>query len=316
MKPTVFFATAFIAAATLLASCDNDMLSALRSSNNASQPVRFTSRIATTPGTRLATDANGVTTWEEGDPIGIFMVSHGGSGIVADARNVHYQAQSAGTTTSFAAVNTLPISFPEEESRKVDFIAYHPYNAGMTDFACPVNVSEQSSQPALDLLYAKADNAGAGYTKQHAGEGKTVDYTFGHRLVKLALTVRMGAGLENRPITAVRINGMNTTATFDLSTATLSGAGTPADITPAGRGLNYEAILLPVDALKDAHTVTFTVDGTDYKWTMKRDIPNGKLEAGRIYQYTLTITTFGISATGDINAWTEGNNGNGYAQQS
>lgn len=315
MNIKTFFSTACIAAATLLASCDNDIPTA--DSSNNPDPVRFTSRISTAPETRVATDAAGNSTWEKDDPVGIFMVNHGAVTPVAGAANVAYQAAAAGANISFvAAPGVTPLSFPTDEQVKVDFFAYYPYSASVADFIYPVNVADQSSPATLDLLYAKADNGGAGYTKQHAREGWSVDYVFDHQLVKLSLTLSLGSGLDGSSISAVRINGMNTTAKFNLSTGALSDFAAPASITPAGSGFEYEAILLPVDALTDAHTVTFTVNGTDYTWKMQNDITSGKLDGKHIYTYDLTITTRGVTAKGNINSWIEGGSGSGYAEQS
>ena len=311
MNVKTLFSTVFIAAATLLASCDNDVLTA--DSGNNPDPVRFTSRIATASETRVATDASGNSLWEKDDPVGIFMVNHGAATPVSGAVNVAYKAASAGSNTSFVAAGVTSIAFPTDETVEVDFIAYYPYSASVADFIYPVNVADQSSQAALDLLYAKADNSGKGYTKQHARDGKTVDYVFDHQLVKLSLDIELGFGGEN--ISAVCINGMNTTAKFDLATGTLSDFGNPAAITPAGSGFEYEAVLLPVDALTDAHTVTFTVDGTNYTWKMGNDITSGKLDGEHIYTYTLTIHSWGVSVKGNINSWEEGDSGYGYVEQ-
>lgn len=202
-----------------------------------------------------------------------------------------------------------------DEARKVDFMAYHPYNAAVSGFAYPVDLSVQTPQTAIDLMTAKADKSGAGYTKADGRSNTTVDFAFSHRLAKLVVDVTKDASVPGN-ITAVSITGMNTAATYDLT-----GAGgitlpkNPADITPCTITAQekYEAILLPVDALTAAHTMTFTTDGGEtYVWKMSQQIP--QLDAGTIYTYTVNVTKYAVTANGSINKWTVGHTGTGTAE--
>lgn len=302
------FRILLLAAATAmtLASCDK---------NETEQPydgrVQFTSGI-TASHTRVAID-NKKSVWEANDPVGIYMVDHGTTNISEGAANVKYLAGNGGAATTFAPAAT-PIYYPLSENGTVDFIAYHPYRDGVADYAYHVDVSDQSSQTALDLMLAKADKAGTGYDKTDGEKNQAVDFTFTHQLAKLMLTVKKGDGVKG-DVSAVSIEGMNTKASFDLKGAAgLTGAGTPLAITPRTitPGVAYEAILLPTSSITDGHTVTFVADGETYTWNMKDDIAS--LEAGKMYEYEITVTKYAVGATGAIKDWaTTDTTGSGVA---
>lgn len=276
--------------------------------------VRFTSGITATPGSRAMIDADGNSVWETGDPVGIYMVEHGAADVVGENANVKYTAAQAGASTAFTAAGAA-IYFPMDEARKVDFIAYHPYNAAVSGFAYPVDLSVQTPQTAIDLMTAKADKSGAGYTKADGRSNTAVDFAFSHRLAKLVVNVTKDASVPGN-ITAVSITGMNTTATYDLTGAGgITSPRNPAAITPCTitAEQKYEAILLPVDALTDAHTVTFTTDdGETYVWKMSQQIP--QLAEGTIYTYDVNVTKYAVTANGSINKWVTGTTGYGTAE--
>lgn len=304
-----YLSVAIVAASVAFTSCDKN-----ETVQNNDAPVRFTSGINATPGSRATIDADGNSVWEKGDPVGIYMVGHGAADVVGDNANVKYTAAQAGASTAFTAAGAA-IYFPMDEARKVDFIAYHPYNAAVSGFAYPVDLSEQTPQTAIDLMTAKADKSGAGYTKADGRSNTAVDFAFSHRLAKLVMNVTKDASVSGN-ITAVSITGMNTTANFDLKgDEGITSAGSPAAITPCtiAAEQKYEAILLPVGALTDAHTVTFTTDdGETYVWKMNQQIP--QLAEGTIYTYDVNVTKYAVTANGSINKWVTGTTGTGTAE--
>ena len=248
--------------------------------------------------------------WESGDPIGIFMLAHGTTNVAENARNIDYQAGSNGANSAFSS--TTPIYYPQSGA-KVDFIAYHPRQA-LTDWKYAVNVASQTNQSAIDLMWTNVvNNTGTGYDKTFEN---AVNLHFYHKLVKLNLTVLKGAGTTDLSGLQVAINGMNTAAEFDLSTGTLSNAGTPAVIEPletqtpsATVDGKYEAILLPVTAFDASHTITFTI-GADVYTLKLTNLPNSvtSFDAGSKYDYNVTLNKHGVQITGTIEPWTIGDN--------
>lgn len=303
---TKFFTTAIVAATVALASCDKNETPVLTDDGI----VRFTSGITAAPGTRATIDDQGNGLWEANDPVGIYMVATGTTNVVENNANMRYTAAQAGSATAFNPAGAT-IYYPLGAPIPVDFIAYHPHSDAVADFVYPVDLANQTPQTAIDLMTARADNSGAGYTKEDGSQGTVVNLAFSHRLVKLVMNVTKDASVPGT-ITSVAITGMNTRATFDLTGAAgLTAPGTPASITPCtvAAEQKYEAILLPLASLTDAHTVTFTTDsGETYTWKMSKEI--AKLEAGTIYTYAVNVTKYAVTANGSINQWNVGTTGN------
>lgn len=301
---------AIATASILMVSCTNDDTTVL----NNDRTVRFTSGATATPGTRVAIDADGNSLWDAGDPVGIYMVGRGTTEVVDGNANIPYTAAQAGASTAFTPADAS-IYYPLNEAAPVDFIAYHPYNAAVADFVYPIDLSNQTSQTAIDLMTARADKGGNGYTKTDGSANTVVDFTFSHRLAKLVMNVTKDASVPGT-ITLVEIVGMNIRAKFDLKgTDGVTDALFPTAIIPCTvtAGEKYEAILLPVDALNAGHTVVFFTDAKEtYTWAISKDIP--KLEAGKIYTYGVNVTKHAVTANGSINKWEVGSAGTGTAE--
>lgn len=298
--------SALIITALLFASCSNDDSPEVNDGR-----VKFSSGISATPQTKVATDNAGNSTWSLNDPIGIYMVANGTMTIAESAQNIPYMATTSAASTSFTPSGSTTIYYPVNTPAKVDFIAYHPYQSSVSGYEYSVDVSTQTSQTNIDLMYAAtAITSPAGYDKTSAD----VNFTFDHQLVKLIMNVSTGTGVTGT-VSAVSITGMNTSAKFDLTgVAGLTDLGTPQAITPytATAGTKYEAILLPAAALSSANKVTFTTSaGETFTWEMSDDINN--LDAGSIYVYDITLTKYAVSATGSITKWTVGTPGTGIA---
>lgn len=293
----------FAAAAAMLAACSSDNETASTSDDRVA--VEFSASVGATQ-TR-AVDQE----WTAGDAIGIYMVKSGNSLLSANisesAANVPYVAAATSTSGSFSP-QSATIYYPVDGSA-VDFYAYYPQTSAITNDATSgnylyaVNVASQSSQENIDLLYAD----------KVTGKSKTdrsVALNFKHQLCKVILTVEPGDGVAITDMTAltVKVDGQNTTATFDLTQgALLSNAANAADITlyKQSDAYVYEAILLP-DATT-SRTFEFDLNNNadaPFKWTMDK-----ALDAGSKYTYTVKMNRTGIEVTGQISAWNEGDTG-------
>ena len=297
---------AMMAAAGLMvgfSSCSNDDETV---DNNQPQAVCFSADIANQalPGGAPGTRAAG-TDWAAGDAIGIFMVGNGTTTIAEGAENKQYTTTG---TSAFSPVSGDEIYYPTTGS--VDFMAYYPWNTGYTlGTAIPVEIGTQTSQPAFDLLWAKATGvAGAGYDKNTT----TVPLVFDHKLSKIVMNVTLGAGVSGT-ISDVTIKGMNTKNTFDLAAGTLGTADTPANITPREVTANseYDAIIMPETYAAGVVTVDFTVAGATYTWTLAAET----FAPGNEYTYAVTISKGGVSATGTITPWTPNDKGGVIAEE-
>lgn len=301
-KKTILLLSAL--AALCLLSCNNDHDPA----NVNPVPVRFTAAIGREAIAKPQSRAAG-TDWAAMDKIGVFMVVHSGTTIAGGAENKQYITGNG--DGAFTAAIGDQIYYPMDNSA-VDFIAYYPHAAGaQLATALPVEIATvqtEAAQPTFDLMWARADNAAQGYTKD---QNTTVALTFGHCLSKLTMNCKVDPSVGAPELLAdatVTIHGMNTHNTFDLATGTLGATPeTPADITPrklsaASTGFHgtYDAIILPDTYADGVVTVDFTIDGETFTWNVK----SITFDPGYEYLYEVLITRTGVTATGTIEDWT------------
>ena len=261
------------------------------------------------PGTRAAG-----TTWGVNDAIGIFMVDNGTTTIAEGAVNKRYTTTGNDAFTS--ATMGDAIYYPMDAADKVDFIAYYPWAANnVLGTAIDVEIGTTqttASQAGFDLLWAKANGTGgAGYDKSNT---TPVLLDFDHRLSKIVMNCSADASVGTALTgMTVKINGMNTKNTFNLSTGALGTANTPAAITPrtVTNGSVYDAIILPGSYAAGAITVEFTVGGDTFIWTLTNT--DATFVGGNEYTYAVTLTRTGITVTGTITPWNTINRGGATA---
>lgn len=250
--------------------------------------VKFTSYISGAQ--KRATGTN----WNSGDRIGIFMTGHGAGLASASATNRQYIADAAGNLT--AADAEQAIAFPESGAAQ-DFVAYYPYQT-VSGTAVAVNVSDQTDQAAIDLLYS--DNA------QNIASG-TVNLGFSHELSQVVLDIQADATIPTTAGLSVEATNALTQGSFDLATGSLtttaSSTGAIAFNTNAA-GTQAEAILLPTtDAA--AITLRFTLGGQ----TVEKQLTVSTLDAGTSYSIPVRLGNSGGSiyvqfGSATINPWT------------
>ncbi|MCD8029424.1 MAG: pectinesterase family protein [Bacteroides sp.] len=223
--------------------------------------------------------------WLSGDRLGIYMLEKGTQTPVASSANILYTTETEGASATFTS--TSPFTYPEDGT-EVDFIGYYPYSAGISDLTYSISLANQSSGSAAhDLMYAVS----SGYSESSTTQ---VPLKFTHQLAKVTFRFQDTDGHALSP-SGLLIQGMHTTAGFDLATATLSNATTAADITPyqTSDGV-FEAIVLPA-AIEPEHAVEYTLNGESYNWylTDTENISLHAIESGYQYMFTLTVNDEG-----------------------
>lgn len=167
--------------------------------------------------TRVATDTQFNSTWEEGDEIGIYAVKHGeqlaSSGNYIDNVKLTYKGD------KWTAEEAI---YWPQNGAKYDFYAYHPYDDAATDpMSIAFNVdTDQSAVTGVksnynlsDLLMAKNDNSGNGY-----GKGETVKLSFSHALAMVQVDVSKSmVGDYPADMLKVWLNGCTTGGVLNLS---------------------------------------------------------------------------------------------------
>jgi hypothetical protein len=236
--------------------------------------------------------------WEAGDMIGVYMLPSNATDwvdpapLAENARYGHGLESGTAPGVTFTGVGDEVIRWPAGDGY-VDFVAYYPYRETITGFIYPVNVSDQTSQGDIDLLYS--DNA----TEKNSSSGNPA-LSFEHMLSKLIFNVEdtEGADLEGM---SVSIGGLKTTARFDLTTgemvsgseggavsfdaSVISTSDEDDDPEQTEECALVEAIVLPGDDL--SFTLTFVLDNGDVAVFTETDVD---FESGRRYTYNISLT--------------------------
>lgn len=276
MKQTKFILAGAVAALTL-SSCSNN-LDDNSSWGSDSQNVKFSSYIEG----QKTVKASG-TTWTTGDKVGIFMKTAGADLGAATAANKQFIADDRGTLTAAAADQAL--AYPEGA---VDFVAYYPYTASVTENKVAVDVKNQSKPEAIDLLYS--NNA----TNQTAS-ANAVNLGFKHQLATVRLNIKAQGIASTAGLTAT-LTGSKTAGSFNLADGSLAVTdASAADIafTVNAAGTQAEAIVLPQNAANVK--VKFTLNGK----TVEQALPAASATWAAGNRYAIDVTLKGES-TGEI----------------
>ena len=306
-----------IMAAGAFVSCDKNEYGIDNKTPNIKKEVNFSSNITKIelPLTRIAG-----TTWEKNDSIGIFMFKETSTEIAESKSNIKYTTANGGEVGTFLPTGEI-IFFPDN-NEKVRFMSYYPYTSDISSFTYKVDVSDQSKQSAIDLLYCFADTV---LYDKITNSDKKVSLVFNHKLTKININIKPGDGLVGSDLenTVVSFIGFNTKADFNLISGTLSDPTeknkiTPLKITTAEKDytVSFESIVIPVANPSDAKIVFDLNNGGDginsdlFVWKFNTN----ELESGFEYIYNVTVKRSGIIVEAIIKEWENGGEKNIYAE--
>ncbi len=255
MKKIILSALALVA----LASCSKDLTN---------DPTESNDLVAATFSSSIGTRASG-TSWSEGDEIGVFMLR---TDEVSDSENVPYET--AAGDGKFAASSSY-IYYPQTGT--VDFLAYYPYQSGMSDYAYSIDVSDQDDLEAIDLMVAtKLTGVSATNDSQ--------SLAFAHMLCEVNLNISKNETIESLEGLTATFGEVLTTNTYDVSGLAFDTAGDAdtIDLNVSEDGTTITAILVPQTI--SAQAITFTVEEKSYVGYLTET-----LESGKSYTYSVTI---------------------------
>lgn len=257
-------------------------------------------------GIRLTAEIEGVKTrlsgsvWEKGDAIGIYM-KKAGTTLDASALASNVAHRYNDSTHTFMPGNPADSLFFPFSGSNVDLIGYYPYRKDLTNYTLPVNLTVQSDQESLDLMYS--DNA----TGRNMGNAE-VKLTFSHRLSKVVFLINHYREIDLTGLSVI-LTHVPTEASFNLVNGTLSPSGETMDIATAvnKEGSVAEAILLPGTDLS----------GSNFWFTLSDDqvfhVPSGSLSIGSLSpstRYTFHITLYtdekAVISSGEVADWITG----------
>lgn len=264
-------------AALMLAGCSNEVDEQVMDSRRV--PLQINGDINMLM-TRAADDH-----WDKNDAIGVYMVTAENS-IVGDVSNYRYVVidENNGNFSPDGETNTA--YFPESGDA-VNVVAYYP-QGNVVENKLSLDLSDQSEQPRIDLMSAKAEGA--------SKSNPTIKLGFKHRLTKLLFEIEgdvVTDGIEatiSNQYTKIQYDILNDKLFIaDENTQEIAMKYWNQD---EGKNRFVEAIVLPnMDGNSvQERTLTFTLNGKDYTATIDAQT---EFKAGKKYIYTVTFTTEG-----------------------
>ncbi|NDV80597.1 fimbrillin family protein [Bacteroides sp. 51] len=219
---------------------------------DATDSTRVQARISAGIQTR-AIDTN----WEKNDRIGLHIFKTGTNDFAYNRYNYQYYTPEG---SSYFNPNGDDIIYYPLDGSSIDFIGYYPYDATMTEACvCKADVSDQTSLSGIDLMTSE---------RFTGANRSTPDVTikFHHRLSKLIFKAFYKDKATELPIEKVVIKGMNTAATYNILTETLTVDGNSEKTLEATSRdtKKVEAIVMP---RKPAEGVTFLITSGGSEFT-------------------------------------------------
>ena len=292
---TRFFALAALALALVACNNDNENL------NGDLVAAQFTADIA--PATR----ASG-TTWDNGDRIGITDIGND-----TQYGNVPFILKNG----KFEAEGKVIYI---EDTKTHTFRAYYPYNAAGGILTATTDATAQQNQPAIDFLFASGatgdkNNPVVSFTDKTAKGGE--DNSFHHRMSQITLTFEAGDGVDFSVVKPERytLDGLLLTGTFNTADgiATADNGLQTGELTMnlADGNLTSSVILFPQTVASLPLVVNYK--GQEYHATLT--MPEGALQAGNNYTYTVKVNATGLTLEGcTIGSWVDGGGESGAAE--
>ena len=246
----------------------------------------------------LKTRASG-STWDKGDAIGVYM-KKSGEALSSSAIALNVEYQTTGDATFSPAGGAPTITFPLDGSA-VDFIGYYPYKEDIANFIYPIDLSDQSVQSNIDILYS--DNA-----KGFRDDNPEVNMSFSHQLSKIVLIIEHKFMPDLSGIEVIMTN-VTTKANFNLIDGQLSESSANDNIAcmVAPDGATAEAILLPSSSLEGIE-LWFVLDDETFKYPLSSASQIESFEKSTRYTYNVYLDSERIPVVtlGTISDWIEG----------
>ncbi len=301
--PTRLFAVTFVVAAMLAAGCSEENNDP---SGNASNAAIVTASIGKTDNVVSSRAAN--TVWDVDDCIGISTSSVNGK---TNYVNIRYKTDgSVFSPVPGAAGEDNTIYF--QDKSPTTFTAYYPYEGANgtkpgSDGIIMKNltVADQSPEnlPAIDYLWAQQ-------TAQSSDP--KVDFRFSHRMSRLILNFKAGAGTALPNGLTYTLTQLATEGTFDTSTGEAKATGTVSKLenlptSTIGRQITGIAILWP-QAVSSMHLQLKLGDNTfGAALTFPAGTAGEALAPSTSYTFNVTVERTGITVgQADIDDWTSG----------
>ena len=257
--------------------------------------------------TRVATDANGGQTFEEGDEISVYAWT--GAPTVAPETRERVVNNAINKLTNGSWVSTPQMLWKNNRDKHY-FIGVYP-TAAISDFTAGEYKLDVAKQEDSDLLVA-VNKDGISY---NADEQQTVPLAFTHVMSKVIVNLQYRNQFGGKPnVESLAVKNAASDASVNLLTKTVTvatdAARTDISIPVIKANEKYESIMIPQSGITK---IAVNINGKQYVYTHPTDI---KLEGGKYTVVNLIVgrdeITLGNVSIAD---WGEGENINGGEAQ-
>ena len=243
--------------------------------------------------TRVATDANGGQTFEEGDEISVYAWT--GAPTVAPETSERVVNNAINKLTNGSWVSTPQMLWKNNRDKHY-FIGVYP-TAAISDLSAGEYTFDVNKQTESDLLVA-VNKDGLSY---NVDEQQPVPLTFTHVMAKLVvnLTYKNQWGTEGPTVDKVAVGNAAKKATVNYLTKVVTPSAVAEDkadfdMPAITANKKYASIIIPQDGVQK---ITITIGGKDFIYD------NGtpfKLESGKITTVNLEVGR-DVIKLGDVN---------------
>lgn len=243
--------------------------------------------------------------FEVGDEAGLYVVNRRADGSAAPLQAQGNHVDNMCFTYSGTWTPASPIYWLDNETH-ADFYLYYPYKASVADVeAVPFSVAaDQSTEAAY-----KSGDVVIGSALNVVPTESAVSIEAKHVMSQMLVTLEPGNGFTEESLAAadvqVKINGVKTAATVNLSTATVTATGSAATVTPLHVENAYKALVVP-QSVAEGNLITVTVDGRDFNLKKAFTFVSGKR-----HRFTVTLSKTSSGVNVDINPWEDDGTDNG-----
>ncbi len=235
--------------------------------------------------------------FKNGDQIGLYAVDYIGAtpGPLSDAGN---HVDNMRFTRSETWKSDRPVYWTDD-STPADLYIYYPYtnirSAKAVQFDVKADQSAEASYRSSDLMIGKASAV--------IPAGSTTSIPVGHVMSRVIVSLEAGDGFTAQSLAdtkiTVKINGVKTCSTVDLSTSTVSASGSASTITPLLSDGAYKAIVVP-QSVSECDLITVTADGRDF--SLRKAFT---FESSEIHKFSVTLSKSSNGLNVNINQWAD-----------
>lgn len=250
-------------------------------------------QIKTNAGPLLGTP---VVSWYNKDSLGLFIKPSGSVSflqLVETNRKYTYNSN-----LSLFELHGNSIYYPQ--SGNIDIVAYAPYKADITNIYYPIDVTNQTDQKAIDLLYS---NSTTNINKQN----QAASLTFKHQLSKVVFRLQNSDGTTSGLETInIKLQGFYDRAALNLVTGTIGSQH--FSLTPISIGTAREAIIIPniPNSGFSNRYFKFNIGSTEWQYVLPAA---DSFESGKIYEYLIVVNNKTIQVhLSNIQNWSQNSN--------